>query len=134
MCFVHMCVSNSAYSFNHIFAIFLKAPKGYPSQLQIIKQTVQLVTFQWKELACYEENGPITGYQFRVYYNFNYYQEWRVHSSKTMITLPYSNMQRVTVAAVNEAGIGVYSPPIEVPYFRLGNKSHCESWSLLTFN
>ena len=108
-------------------SLIYKAPSGYPSQLHIILQTMLLVTFQWKELACYEEKGPITGYQYRVYYNFNYYEEGIVDRSTTMITLPYNNMQGFSVAAINEAGIGVHCPPVEVPYFIQGNKSQYES-------
>ena len=69
----------------------------------------------WNELECYEENGPITGYQYRVYYDLNQYQEGNVDRETTMVTLHYNNMQSFSVAATNQAGMGEYCPPVQVP-------------------
>ena len=74
----------------------------------------------WNELECYEENGPITGYQYRVYYDLNYYQERNVDRETTMVTLPYNNMQSFSVAATNQAGIGKFCPPVQVPHINDG--------------
>ena len=81
-----------------------------------------MVTFQWEELECFEENGPITGYQYRIYYDLNHYDEARVDKETTTVTLFYKNMQGFSVAAMNEAGIGEYCPPLQVPYINEGNK------------
>ena len=100
--------------------LLYKAPSGYPSQLQIIELTPLIVTFQWKELQCFEENGPISGYHYRAYYGVNHYEEGRVDSKTTMISLYYNNMQSFSVAAANEAGIGEHCPPLLVPYLHEG--------------
>ena len=108
-----------------MFPLFLfKAPSGYPSQLQIIEQTPLTVTFRWNELACHEENGPITGYQYRVYYDLEHYYEGIVDRRTTMVTLSYNNMQSFSVAAKNEAGNGEYCAPILVPYINEGDEMH----------
>ena len=105
----------------------LEGPSGYPSQLQIIKQTFLEVTFQWKELACYERNGPITGYHYRVYYDLHHFDEGEVDKNTTMVTLFHRCMKSFTVAAANEAGIGEYCPPLLVPDVNEGNEIVCIS-------
>ena len=102
-----------------------EGPSGYPSQLQIIKQTFLKVTFQWKELECYEQNGPITGYHYRVYYSLNHFDEGKVDKNATTVTLFYKRMKSFTVAAANEIGIGEYSPPLLVPYVKKGTENVC---------
>ena len=84
------------------------------------------MTFRWKELACYEENGPITGYQYQVYY-LSHYEEGNVDRRTTMITLHYNNMHSFSVAAKNEAGVGEHCPPLQVPYFHEGNHNAHET-------
>ena len=81
-----------------------------------------MVTFRWKDLPCFEKNGPITGYHYRVYYFPDFYYEGKVNGSTNMITLSYDNMQSFSVAAANEAGIGSYCPPLEIPYLYEGVK------------
>ena len=107
-----------------------EVPSGYPAQLQIVKQTPLMVTFRWNELECFEMNGPITGYHYRVYYFHHFYNEGKVNWSTTMITLFYGNIQSFSVAAANEAGIGSYSPPLEVPYIHEGIKYVHECYNL----
>ena len=85
-------------------------------------QTPSTVTFQWKELDCYEENGPITGYQYRAYYGLFNSIENVLDNNTTMVTLPSENMLSLSVAAMNEVGIGDHCPPILVPIFDEGNE------------
>lgn len=92
----------------------MEEPSGYPSVIQITIQTSETVTFEWKALECYQENGPITGYNYRIYYNLNNYNAATVSSSITMITLFHQNIQGFSVAAMNEAGIGEHCPPLPV--------------------
>ena len=71
-------------------------------------------------MSCYEENGPITGYQYRAYYDVNHYEEGYVDSRTTTITFYYNDIQSFSVAATNEAGIGEHCPPLLVPYIHEG--------------
>ena len=74
-------------------------------------------------MECFEENGPIIGYRFRVYYNLSYYTEGELDGNTTMVTLLHSNMQGFSVAAMNEVGIGEHCPAIQVNDFVGGNES-----------
>ena len=81
------------------------------------------MTFQWQPLECFEENGPITGYYYRVYYNLVDYVEGLVGSNKAVLTLLHINIQAFSVAAMNEAGIGEHCPPVQIPNYNLGNNN-----------
>ena len=93
-------------------------------------QTSSTVTFQWKELECYEENGPITGYRYRVYYNLSYYTEGEVDKNTTMVSLLHNNMEGFSVAAMNTAGMGEHCPTIQVYKFEEGNESVQNVWCM----
>lgn len=105
------------------FVLFYKGPSEHPSELQVIMQTSSTVTFQWKELECYEENGPITGYHYRVYYSHSYYTEGEVDRNTTKITLLHNNMEGFSVAAVNKAGMGEHCPTFQVYKIAEGNEA-----------
>ena len=106
-----------------------EGPSAYPPNVEIIKQTFQEVTFQWKELACPEQNGPITGYLYRVYYDHINFDEGRVDKNTATVTLLYKRMKTFSVAAANEVGIGQYSPPLLVPSVRKGTGNVCVKFS-----
>ena len=86
-------------------------------------QTYLMVTFQWKAVECYEENGPITGYHYRVYYDLFNFNDGIVDRNTTMVSLIYNNMQGFSVAAMNEAGTGEHCPPVQVHNFDEGNEN-----------
>lgn len=94
-------------------------PSGFPSNVRITMQTSFSVTFEWNELACYEQNGPITGYQYRIYYCTLHYTIGTVGPNSTMHSIFYPNSSdpvcAISVAAMNGKGIGEHSPPITVP-------------------
>ena len=108
--------------YEHVITILvnLKEPTGYPYELRIISQTSTMVKFQWKELECYEQNGPITGYHYRIYHDNSSYNEGITDNNSTMYTLVVRNIQYFSVAAMNKAGIGPHCPPIPVPRFHKG--------------
>ena len=122
--FVRLCICVRVYSllYTGFINFSFKEPSGHPSELQIIKQTSSTVTFRWKELDCYEENGPIIGYQYRAYYGLFDYIANVLDSNTTMVTLSSENMLSLSVAAMNEAGIGDHCPPTLVPNFDEGNE------------
>ena len=79
----------------------------------MIKRTLLTVTFQWKQLECFEENGPITGYRYRAYIHLSNYTEGEVDRNTRMVTLFHKDMQAFSVAAMNKVGIGEHCPAIE---------------------
>ena len=92
-------------------------PSVYPSEVRIIMQTSLTVTFQWKALECYEENGPIIGYHYRAYQDLLHYDEGIVNWNVTTATFISSDLNSFSLAAMNEAGIGEHCPPIQVHNF-----------------
>lgn len=90
------------------------------------------MTIQWKQLECYEENGPITGYHYRINYNMSSYIAGNVGANTTTLTLVKENVKHISVAAINKAGIGPHCPPVSVPSNHQGGEnsqndlcSHC---------
>ena len=81
------------------------------------------MTFEWQPLECFEENGPIIGYSYRVYSNFVHYMEGLLGRNKTVLTVWHTNIQAFSVAAMNDAGIGEHCPPVQVPSFNSGNNN-----------
>ena len=78
------------------------------------------MTFQWTELECYEENGPITGYQYRIYYDHAHYNQGTVKKNINTLTKLKANIQNFSVAAINKVGVGPHCPPVPVPSFDQG--------------
>ena len=101
--------------------VYNPVPSGYPSDVQIISHTSKLVKFLWKQLECYEENGPMIGYRYRIHYNHTNYSEGTLKANTHMLTLLRMNVQYFSVAAINRAGIGPHCPPVSVPRFDQGN-------------
>ena len=95
----------------------MQEPTGYPSEVKAIVQKATTVTFEWKKLECYQENGPITGYQYRIYYNQTHYNKGKVIGKTTRLTMVGKKARSFSVAAINEAGIGPHCPPVPVPSF-----------------
>ena len=90
-------------------------PSSYPPDLMITAKTSSFITFQWSKLKCHQENGPITGYQYRVYRDLFQYTEGTIDQSTTTYTVFDTTMLSFSVAAMNEAGIGEHCPPLQIP-------------------
>ena len=68
----------------------------------------------WEPLECYQENGPIAGYQYRVYYDITNYSDATVARNVTILNLLlHRTLKAFSVAAMNEAGIGEHCPPLD---------------------
>ena len=98
--------------------LFLE-PSGYPSIVNIF-QSSSSVTLEWQPLECFEENGPIIGYNYRIYKNLVDYRGYVVGRNITVLTLMNTYMQAFSVAAINKAGIGEHCPPVQITSFNLG--------------
>ena len=89
--------------------LYVPAPSAAPSLVILSEITNSSITLQWDMVPCLEQNGDITGY--RVQYNDSLYI-FGDDLGATIIGLTPSTIYYVQVAAMNSAGIGVYSDPI----------------------
>ena len=96
---------------------FLPAPSASPTCVSTIEVTSSSITVLWGTVDCIHHNGNITGYSVR----------YRVQGSgrtqtvsvsggavteTTISGLDFATNYSIEVAAVNNAGIGVYSDTI----------------------
>ena len=67
-------------------------------------------------MKCFERNGPITGYRYRLYVNHTHFFSDKVEVGVILpIKVSFSSKTTVlaiSVAAINIAGVGPYSEPI----------------------
>ena len=97
--------------------ISLPAPSAAPTSVRTSSNSSSSITVQWGAVDCIHHNGDITGYSV---------QYWVVGSGSTQTmsvsggsateatisSLMSSTTYSIQVAAVNSAGIGLYSAPI----------------------
>ena len=86
-----------------------------------------MVMCQWKELECYERNGPITGYSYRIYKDEINYNEGLVDANTTKLIMIHVKAKFFSVAARNQAGLGPHCPKVLVPSFDQGSASFQKS-------
>ena len=115
--FIYSEFWHDVYTYIHIILreiVLYLEPSAFPTHLKVVLQTRNTVTLQWKRLECYEENGPIVGYQYRIYSDLihQHYQEGIVDGGTNRIRLLFGNTRKkaFSVAAINEAGVGQHSP------------------------
>lgn len=100
--------------------------------MEINAKTLFSITFQWKELECQKQNGPITGYQYRIYHDHLHYTEGSVGPDTTSHTVLISNteenVQAFSVAAINIAGVGEHSPPLRAATTDSGVQNYFHTW------
>ena len=87
-------------------------PSGSPLSVKFVHQIPNEVTIQWEKLKCHEENGPITGYRYRIYRDLLHFSEGTVHENMITVSLFDSTAVAFSVAAENEASVGEFSPPV----------------------
>ena len=88
------------------------APSEAPIHVRKLEETSSSITVQWEPVKCIHRNGDIT------HYNVRYKKEGSAHASTISLSREmtitgldmYSNYT-IEVAAVNNAGIGIYSVP-----------------------
>ena len=92
--------------------LFFSAPTAAPTSVSVSEVTSSSITVQWGAVDCIHRNGDITGYLVQ-------YGVWGSESTQTVSVsdatettiagLVSSTLYEIQVAAVNSAGIGVYS-------------------------
>ena len=80
------------------------------------------ITFSWKELDCEEWNGALAGYEIKLYYEDEVHTE-RVVEFVTTFTIQPNSMLKfsfpkaISVAAINEVGVGNHCPLVKISLF-----------------
>ena len=100
-----------------------------PSDILIFDKNSSTITIRWRPGKCVHSNGDITGYSVRYGIQGNGgIQTVNVsggNSTKIAISgLKSSTTYSIEVAAVNSAGIGMYSNPLNVTTSVTGNNPH----------
>ena len=98
--------------------VFSIAPSAAPSSVSSTGFVFN-ITVQWETLDCIDQNGDITGYSVRYEAvdsgsTDSVTVEGNSTTSDTVTGLNSSTTYSVEVAAVNGAGVGVYSDPLSV--------------------
>ena len=99
------------------------APSAAPTSVRESEVTSSSITVQWGAVDCIHHNGDITGYSVRYGVQGSGSTQTRDISGgsateATISSLMPSTTYYIQVAAVNSAGIGVYSdPPVIIETF-----------------
>ena len=99
-----------------VFLSILPAPSAAPTSVRESGVTSSSITVQWGAVNCIHRNGDITGYSVQYGVPGNGSTQTR-NVSGTEATIPSlmpSTTYSIQVAAVNRAGIGVYSVLISI--------------------
>ena len=90
------------------------APSAAPASVRISIWTTLRITLQWGAVDCIHRNGDITGYsvQYGVVGSGSTHMISVSGNSFYIYYIQTSTNYFIQVAAVNSAGIGVYSDPI----------------------
>ena len=92
------------------------APSAPPTSVSVSKVTYSSITVQWGPVDCIHRNGGIRGYSVRlsevvgeIFIDVSGEKNTRVTISGLVPSTDYN----IQIAAVNSAGIGSYSTPIQ---------------------
>ena len=90
---------------------------GAPQSLEAMFVQPTEVSLRWREVPCFQQNGPITGYVVRYYTTCG--PDRNVHQNRSVVTagdiidgLTPNTEYAFQVAAVNVNGTGPFSEPI----------------------
>ena len=110
---------------------YLPAPSAAPISVSVSEMTSSSITVQWGAVNCIHHNGDITGYSVRYGVQGSGEGDRTVEMSSgdssggmyQISGLSAATLYTIEVAAVNNAGTGVYSTPITI---EIGRISNCE--------
>ena len=102
-----------------IFICTHLVPSSAPTGVQVVQVKGRVAVLSWKPIPCCHQNGEIL--QYYIEYETSVpesvvYQDNTVGEVRQIILhnlLPNTKYE-VKVAAVNSAGIGIFSPPVEL--------------------
>ena len=99
----------------------LAAISAFPQDLKLItvNADVQTATFGWKQIPCDQRNGVLLGYEVKLHYESGF-RTSRVSDRQSTYTIStrrkYNNSfpEAISVAGINEVGVGDHSPPLNL--------------------
>ena len=93
-------------------------PDGYPPSLHVSAKHTTSVTVSWAKLEYYRQNGPFIGYVIRLYSGMHYSLASIADRDTTSYTIenlvPFHFDYAFSIAVMNEAGVGEFSPPLHI--------------------
>ena len=97
-----------------IGAYVTAGPSTAPPKLTVKSVGPTSITYSWKKVNCWHQNGPIIGYRVQLFHHESLlFEETLQGANTTTFTadnlLQCKHTYSVSVAAVNEAGIGILS-------------------------
>ena len=96
--------------------IFPSAPSAPPTNVNTLNVTSSTIIIQWGRVNCKHQNGLIIGYSVRYGVQGNINTTINISggsvNNTTISNLLVSTTYEIEVAAVNSAGVGVFSPVI----------------------
>ena len=96
---------------SHIHTQTHTAPSAAPSPVAVLHSLSTTITVQWGSVPCIHQNGVITGYSVQYMAQGNTQMLNVTVTKATIDNLNPSTNYSIRVAAINSAGIGVYSEP-----------------------
>ena len=97
-------------------SFFPTEPTGYPPGIRIATLTPTSITYHWAQMNCFQQNGIIEGYRIRLYHLGIEINSTDIMGS-TMTTFTAGPLTEnlhsysFSVAAFNQVGTGLFSPP-----------------------
>ena len=94
--------------------LFPSAPSASPTYVDTLNMTSTIITITWGRVNCKHQNGLIIGYSVRYGVQGNIYTTMNISggsvNNTTISNLLVSTTYEIEVAAVNSAGVGIFSP------------------------
>ena len=108
------------------YILLYPVPSAPPTDVLISDKISSTITMRWRPVKCIHRNGDVTGYSVRYRIQGNgSIQTVNVRgensTDKSISGLKSSTTYSIEVAAVNSAGIGMYSNPLNVTTSVAGN-------------
>ena len=110
------------YSVNDFSFLLLStpAPATYPSQFQCIAFESEYITLVWGEVHIPGQNGPILGYHVRRHGStptpsVYVIEGGEIRQLRVVVALYPGKKFAFSIAAYNEAGVGLFSPVVYAP-------------------
>ena len=102
------------------FTKYSVVPSRYPSNLRVTSVTSTSLTFTWDKLDPDKLSTPITGYLYYIFVHPHGHGSpvtGRIEPDAYFHRVQFtSKPYAISLAAINNAGIGVRSPLVQVPY------------------
>ena len=119
-----------------VFLSIPPAPSAPPTSVRESEVTSSSITVQWRAVDCIHRNGDITGYSVRYGVQGSGSTQTRDVSvtEATLSSLMPSTTYSIQVAAMNSAGIGVYSTSITAKTDGELAETAGEMWGGLNFH